>query len=88
MLDRKWIIIKDAVFAALGVWIISKGTFWAILIGAVALVWYGRDLYIQITALRAQKKAKDVKAEKPRQQTDGGKITISSDAKEVDYTKE
>ena len=88
MLDRKWIIIKDAVFVALAVWIISRGTFWAILIGAVALAWYGRDLYIQISALRAEKKTTEVKAEKPRQQTEGGKITLSSDAKEVDYTKE
>lgn len=90
MLDRKWIIIKDAVFAALGVWIITRGTFWAILIGALALAWYGRDLYIQISALVAEKKAKEDKVEKPQQpaQQDGGRITVSHDAKEVDYTKE
>ncbi|MCR5408274.1 MAG: hypothetical protein K6E61_04130 [Bacteroidales bacterium] len=90
MLDRKWIIIKDAVFVALAVWIISRGTFWAILIGAVALAWYGRDLYIQISALIADKKAKEDKVEKPHKtaKQDSGRITVSHDAKEVDYTKE
>ena len=78
MLDRKWIIIKDAVFVALAVWIISRGTFWAILIGAVALAWYGRDLYIQISVKKPHKTAKQ----------EGGRITVSHDAKEVDYTKE
>ena len=87
MLDRKWIIIKDAVFALLGVWIISRGSFWAILIGALALAWYGKDLYVQIAALRAEKKAAEVKAEKTAP-ADSGKITVSHDAKEVDYEKE
>lgn len=87
MLDRKWIIVKDAVFTVLAIWILSRGSFWAILIGALALAWYGRDLYVQISAIRAEKKAAEPKKEKPRQ-TDGGKITLSNDAKEVDYTKE
>lgn len=87
MLDRKWIIVKDAVFTALAIWILSRGSFWAILIGALALAWYGRDLYVQISAIRAEKKAAEPKTEKPRQ-ADGGKITVSHDAKEVDYTKE
>ena len=88
MLDRKWIIIKDVVFTALAIWILSRGSFWAILIGALALAWYGRDLYVQISAIVAEKKAKEVKTEKPQRPADGGKITLSHDAKEVDYTKE
>ena len=87
MLDRKWIIVKDAVFTALAIWILSRGSFWAILIGALALAWYGRDLYVQISAILAEKKAAEPKMEKPTQ-SDGGKITVSHDAKEVDYTKE
>ena len=93
--NNRWIrLIKDILFMALGVWLITRSSILAVLLGIFALAWYGRDAYFQIKALWQEKtyKAPEPSKAGPTTQapTDDGKITVTdlTDAKEVDYTKE
>lgn len=88
-------LVKDILFVALAVFLLTRPSIWAILFGALFAFWYGRDAYYQAKALWQEKhyKPKDT-APKPGpsqpSQTDDGKITVTdlSDVKEVDYKKE
>ena len=84
---------KDVLFAAIGLWLVWRGGFIATLLGIFALVWYGRDAYYQAKALWQEKNYKapgsTADAFRPSQTPpQNGKITLSSDAKEAEYTKE
>lgn len=93
--NNRWIrLIKDILFVALAVWLISRSSILAVIVGILALAWYGRDAYFQIKALWQEKTYKAPEAPKTGPTTqapaDDGKITVTdlTDAKEVDYTKE
>lgn len=99
--DRKWRMIKDSIFVVIAFMLIWRAGFFGVLLGCIALVWYGRDLYYQIRAAklekeaaREQEKAEARRQDRPQQQSaqspDDGRITITdlSDAKEVNYEKE
>ena len=92
--NNRWIrLIKDVVFAAVCCWLFTRKGLLAVLVGAAGLYWYGRDAYFQAKALWQEKTYKAP----PRQEQEGpttqaqpqdGKITLSNDAKEAEYTKE
>ncbi len=89
--NNRWVrLFKDLVFAAFGFFLVWRGGFLVTLLGIFALVWYGRDAYYQAKVLWQGKhfepRAQETSA--PKTSADGGKITISTDAKEVDFTKE
>ena len=94
--NRKVRLGKDILFLALAVWLLTRPSFWAILIGALFAFWYGRDAYYQAKALWQEKhyKPRDTAPKPgpaPQQGTaEDGKITVTdlSDAKEVHYEKE
>ena len=89
-------LIKDILFLALAIWLLTRLKFWAILIGALFAFWYGRDAYYQAKALWQEKhyRPKDTAPKPGPSQSSGsaddGKITVTdlSDAKEVHYEKE
>ena len=94
--NNRWIrMIKDLVFAAIGCWLIWRGGIFAVLLGVLALAWYGRDAYYQAKVLW-QEKHYVPKNETPRPgpapsaQAEDGKITVTNlnDAKEVEFEKE
>ena len=94
-MDRKWRIIKDVCFIAIAVVLILRTGFFGILVGALALVWYGRDLYVLLRAAKLEKDAQKVqtRTQSPPEHTSeaqDGKITVTdlSGAKEVDFKKE
>ncbi|MBQ9195552.1 MAG: hypothetical protein IJ753_02375 [Bacteroidales bacterium] len=92
--NNRWIrLIKDVVFAAVCCWLFTRKGLLTVLVGAAGLYWYGRDAYYQAKALWQEKTYKAP----PRQEQEGpttqtqpqdGKITLSNDAKEAEYTKE
>ena len=85
--NNRWIrLVKDVLFACIGLWAISKKAFLLVLLGAIGFIWYGRDAWYQIKALW-QEKHFVPKTETPRP-ADNGKISLSSDAKEVEFEKE
>ena len=96
--DNKWTILKDALFLVLAVVLIWKGRFLGIILGALAISWYGRDLYFRIKALRASRERKRDPVERPKETArEGGvptahegkiRVTDLSGAKEVDFEKE
>ena len=96
--DNKWRILKDVLFLLLAVVLIWKGRFLGILIGALAISWYGRDLYFRLKALKDSRAPKRDPVERPKEPSrdgnappiDDGKIQVTdlSGAKEVDFEKE
>ena len=92
--NNRWIrLIKDVVFAAVCCWLFTRKGLLPVLVGAAGLYWYGRDAYYQAKALWQEKTYKAP----PRQEQAGpttqapsqdGKITLSNDAKDAEYTKE
>ena len=68
-------LIKDILFVALGMWLASRASFLAVLVGILAIFWYGRDAYYQAKVLWQEKHY-------------NGKISLGSDAKEVNFEKE
>lgn len=92
--NNRWLrLAKDVVFAAICCLLFTRKGFLPVLLGAVGLFWYGRDAYYQAKALWQEKtyKAPDSTADAPRPTQappQDGKITLSSDAKEAEYTKE
>ena len=88
--NNRWIrLVKDLLFVALGVWLIVRSGVFGILLGALALYWYGRDAWFQIKVLWQEKhyKAPETPTSAPK---GDGKITVTnpSGVKEVDYNKE
>ena len=93
--NNRWLrLIKDVLFVGLAVWLISTRNWLAVILGALAGYWYGRDAWYQAKALWQEKTYKAP----PRPQQDGpitqapadDKITVTdlTDAKEVDFEKE
>ena len=88
--NNRWLrLIKDILFVALCVWFLTFRSFFAVLIGIFGLSWYGRDAWFQIKALWQEKHfvPKDNNISRPASSEDG-KITVSSNAKEVEFRKE
>ena len=94
--NRKVRLVKDILFLALAIWLLTRPSIWAILIGALFAFWYGRDAYYQAKVLWQEKhfKPKDTAPKpdpaQPQNPAEDGKITVTdlSDAKEVHYEKE
>ena len=92
--NNRWVrLVKDVLFAGVCCWLFTRRGLLAVLVGAVGLYWYGRDAYYQAKALWQEKtyKAPDSTTDRPRpKQTppQEGKITLTNDAKEAEYTKE
>jgi hypothetical protein len=89
--NNRWVrLLKDLIFVALGCFLIWRGGFFVTLLGLFGMIWYGRDAYYQAKVLWQDKhyepQARETSA--PKASADGGKITISTDAKEVDFEKE
>ena len=87
--NNRWIrLVKDLLFVALGVWLVSMAGFFSVLLGMLAIFWYGRDAYYQAKVLWQEKhyKPEENTISAPRQD---GKITVhQGDAKEVNFEKE
>ena len=49
--NRKIRLVKDILFLALAVFLLTRPSIWAILIGALFAFWYGRDAYYQAKVL-------------------------------------
>lgn len=89
--NNRWVrLLKDLVFVALGFFLVWRGGFFVTLLGIFALVWYGRDAYYQAKVIWQEKhyEPQTQETSAPKASADGGKITISTDAKEVDFEKE
>ena len=88
---------KDVLFIGLGCLLILKGRFLGAVVGALAIIWYGRDLVNRGKAFLASGPRNDTVARpsEPRRAEDtpvqdDGKIQVTdlSGAKEVDFEKE
>lgn len=87
--NKRWIrLVKDLLFAGVAVWLITKSSVLAVLVGILGLGWYGRDAWFQIKALWQEKHYQAPTPEKPAD--NGSKITVTNleDAKEVEFKKE
>ena len=69
------------------VFVLGFGT---VFVGVLGLCWYGRDAWFQVKALWQEKHfvPQDNNISRPTTSSDDGKITVTRDAKEVDYEKE
>ena len=88
--NNRWIrLIKDIIFVALCAWFLTFRSFFAVIIGVLGLAWYGRDAWYQAKALWQEKHfvPQDNNISRPASSEDG-KITVTRDAKEVDFEKE
>ena len=89
--NNRWVrLLKDLVFVAIGFFLVWRGGFFATMLGVFALLWYGRDAWYQIKVLWQEKHyiPQDSPISRPTTTPDDGKITVTRDAKEVDYEKE
>ena len=89
--NNRWVrLVKDLLFAVLCLWFLTFRSFFAVLIGVIGFAWYGRDAWFQIKALWQEKHfvPQDNPISRPNSSADDGKITVTKDAKEVDYEKE
>lgn len=89
--NNRWVrLVKDLLFTAIGAWLVWRGGFFATMLGVFALLWYGRDAWYQIKVLWQEKHfvPQDNPISRPNSSADDGKITVTKDAKEVDYEKE
>lgn len=84
--NNRWIrLVKDVLFAGLGVWLITHTSILAVVVGILATFWYGRDAYFQAKALWQEK---NYKPATPKTEPKDDKITVSDGAREVNYEKE
>jgi hypothetical protein len=87
--NNRWIrLVKDLLFVGLAIWLITTGKILAVIIGVLALYWYGRDTYFQAKALWQEKHYKPATDTTPKTEPKDDKITVSGSAKEVNYEKE
>lgn len=93
-----FILAKDALFVLLGCILIVRTPFLGKILGALAIIWYGRDLWYRGKAwLRAKEPERDT-VKRPKEPArdpeapiiDDGKIQVTdlSGAKEVEFEKE
>lgn len=91
---RTWTIVKDIIFLVLGLILLTRGSFIAVILGGAILGWYGYNLYVLLRAMKLEKERDRMQSQKTdRPETkpqDGGKISISNtdDIKEVPFEKE
>lgn len=87
--NNRWIrLVKDLLFCALCVWFITMRRPFATIVGILGLAWYGRDAWFQIKVLWQEKHYKPVDNTSKPASGEDGKITLSANAKEVDFEKE
>ena len=85
--NNRWIrLVKDVLFVVVAVFIMVRGRTLGLFLGALFAYWYGRDAYFQAKALWQEKTYKAPINEAPSAKED--KISVSHDAKEVDFEKE
>jgi len=95
------VLVKDVLFIVVGCFLILKTRFFGTLIGALAIIWYGRDLWYRGKAWIGSREPKHDTVERPsgtREEPrdndapiiDDGTIQVTdlSDAKEVEFEKE
>ena len=84
--NNRWIrLAKDLLFAAFCVWLLTRSSLFAVIVGMLGLFWYGRDAYYQAKVLWQEKHYQPTAPQSaPRDE----KITLGSDAKEVNFEKE
>ena len=92
------ILGKDVVFIAVGCYLILRLGFLGKLVGALAVIWYGRDLWTRGKVWLFTREEQKKPVERPSQPTrsqdspilDDGKIQVTdlSGAKEVEFEKE
>ena len=84
--NNRWIrLAKDLLVAAFCVWLLTRSSLFAVIVGMLGLFWYGRDAYYQAKVLWQEKHYQPAAPQSaPRDE----KITLGSDAKEVNFEKE
>ena len=89
--NNRWLrLAKDILFVGLGAWLLCLRSIFAGFFGLLAILWYGRDAWFQIKVLWQEKHYKDPNqgpTVKPAPVKDD-KITLTPNAKEVDFKKE
>ena len=86
--NNRWVrLVKDVVFVLIALFLVVRGRVVGLIVGLLFGYWYGRDAYFQAKALWQEKTYKET-PDRPAEKTSDDKITLSQDAKEVDYTKE
>ena len=54
--NNRWIrLAKDLLFAAFCVWLLTRSSLFAVIVGMLGLFWYGRDAYYQAKVLWQEK---------------------------------
>ncbi len=90
--NNRWVrLIKDVLFVALAVWLISRKGVIAVVVGILFGWWYGRDAWFQAKALWQEKHYQPSNpGPTVNKEPEDNKITVTnlSDAKEVDFEKE
>ena len=91
--NNRWVrLVKDLLFVGLGVWLITTSRILAVVVGVLALYWYGRDAWFQAKALWQEKhfRPNDTVSKPAAGPADDKKITVTDlrNAKEVDFEKE
>lgn len=90
--NNRWVrLVKDLLFIALCIWLITLRRPLAILAALLGLYWYGRDAYFQAKVLWQDKHYKPqepVQTESTPAQDSKITVTNLSDVKEVDFKKE
>lgn len=94
-----FILAKDVLFVLLGLFLVVRTPFLGKVLGILAIIWYGRDLWYRGKAWLGTKEPRQDGVERPRETSsrdkdapiiDDGKIQVTdlSGAKEVDFEKE
>ena len=93
--DSKWILVKDVLFVLVGCLLIARTGLLGTIVGVLAILWYGRDLYYRVKVLTASKASRKQasgptvqKEESSRPEEGRIKVTDLSGAKEVEFEKE
>jgi hypothetical protein len=91
-------LVKDLAFIAVGCFLILRTGFLGKIVGALAIIWYGRDLWYRGKAWLGVRETDRGPVERPSETRrpedapiiDDGKIQVTdlSGAKEVDFEKE
>ena len=97
--DMLLVLAKDVLFIGLGCFLILRVRgFFGTILGALALIWYGRDFWYRGKAFLGTKESRREPVERPSEPkqpdstpiVDDGRIQVTdlSGAKEVDFEKE
>ena len=85
--NNRWIrLVKDILFVAIALFLMVRGRIVGFIVGLLFAFWYGRDAWFQAKALW-QEKTYEAPDPTPSAPADD-KITLSQDAREVDFEKE